>query len=396
MAHETVTWLNTDFTEKVIQLAEVDSTIQVIDISAKPATNKGDNYTSDMVRVVAEFTRKQSAAKVTEKKSLLFKFEPIVEGPRKDLTEIFMMTNTLRKMNELLGCRVSAQAYYVKLERPLCLIMEDLAPLNFRMANRHTGLDKEHASLAIQGLARFHAASVALCEKDPKQKSLYWRGMVNEDNLELVGFFKAGAIGLASEVETWPNGKKYAEKIKKFADKIFNEEIQALKRKDDEFNVINHGDSWTNNMLFRYDKNDKPIDHVYVDFQLCLYCSPAVDLHYLFNTSVFEEIDDTLSSEALLEEYLRTLTATMKRLNCKTQPPTLKEIKKSMSERLVHALVSSMNILPFALTDKEDAKTIDDVVKEEFKNPGLKSPTFQKIMLKRLKKFDEAGLLDSK
>ena len=85
MAHETVTWLNTDFTEKVIQLAEVDSTIQVIDISAKPATNKGDNYTSDMVRVVAEFTRKQSAAKVTEKKSLLFKFEPIVEGPRKDL-----------------------------------------------------------------------------------------------------------------------------------------------------------------------------------------------------------------------------------------------------------------------------------------------------------------------
>ena len=84
MAHETVTWLNADFTEKVLRLAEVDSTIEVIDISAKPATNKGDNYTSDMVRVVAEFTRK-SKAKVTEKKSLLFKFEPIVEGPRKDM-----------------------------------------------------------------------------------------------------------------------------------------------------------------------------------------------------------------------------------------------------------------------------------------------------------------------
>ncbi|KOX69278.1 hypothetical protein WN51_04314 [Melipona quadrifasciata] len=400
MAHETVTWLNADFTERVIQLAEVDSTIKVIDISAKPATNKGDNYTSDMVRVVAEFTRKRGKAKVTEKKSLLFKFEPILEGPRQDLvnkifsTEIFMMTKTLRKMSELLGSRVSAQAYYVKLERPLCLIMEDLAPLNFRMANRHTGLDKEHATLAIQGLARFHAASVALCEKDPKQKSLYWRGMINEENTDLITFFKAGAIGLADEVGTWPNGKKYADKIRKFADKIFDEELRAMKRKDDEFNVINHGDSWTNNMMFRYDKNDKPVEHIYVDFQLCLYCSPAVDLHYLFNTSVFEEIDENLSTEALLEEYLRALTATMKRLNCKTQPPTLKEIKRSMSERLVHALVSSMNILPFALTDKKDAKTIDDVLQDQFKNPGLKSPTFQKIMSIRLKKFDEAGLLD--
>lgn len=131
-----------------------------------------------------------------------------------------------------------------------------------------------------------------------------------------------------------------------------------------------------------------------VDFQLCLYSSPAIDLHYLFNTSVYEEIDDSLSSEALLEEYIRTLIATMKRLNCKTQPPTLKQIKKSMAERLVHALVSSMNILPFALTDKDDAQTIDDVLKAQFKNPGLKSPTFQKIMSKRLQRFDEAGLLD--
>lgn len=79
--------------------------------------------------------------------------------------EIFMMTNTLRKMNKLLDNRLSAQAYYIRMERPMCLILEDLAPLGFRMANRQLGLDMDHCKLAIQGLARFHAASVALCEK---------------------------------------------------------------------------------------------------------------------------------------------------------------------------------------------------------------------------------------
>lgn len=79
-----------------------------------------------------------------------------------------MMTDTLKKMNEMLGSRLGAQVYYVRMERPLCLIMEDLAPQGFRMADRQAGLDWDHCLLAIRGLAKFHASSVALCEKVSK------------------------------------------------------------------------------------------------------------------------------------------------------------------------------------------------------------------------------------
>lgn len=89
MAHETLTWLNADFAERVLRFAELDSTINVTDIISKPATAVGDNYASDLVRVVAEFTRNEGKTKVKEKKSLLFKFEPIAEGPRKEMVNTY-------------------------------------------------------------------------------------------------------------------------------------------------------------------------------------------------------------------------------------------------------------------------------------------------------------------
>jgi len=81
--------------------------------------------------------------------------------------EILMMSDTLDKMNELLEpkYRLSGKCLYVQKENPMFLVIEDLAPLGFRMACRMSGLDLAHSVLAIRGLARFHAASVAICEK---------------------------------------------------------------------------------------------------------------------------------------------------------------------------------------------------------------------------------------
>jgi hypothetical protein len=77
-----------------------------------------------------------------------------------------MMTETLEKMNKLLGDHpISGKSLFVQRESPILLVMEDLAPLGFKMACRRSGLDMNHCILAIRGLARFHAASVALCEK---------------------------------------------------------------------------------------------------------------------------------------------------------------------------------------------------------------------------------------
>ncbi|KOC66570.1 hypothetical protein WH47_08963 [Habropoda laboriosa] len=405
MAQETPSWVNIDFTQRILRLAEDDSTIQVVDIFIKPATNKGDNYTSDMMRVAIEYTRKQGDKEVSDKKTLIFKFEPIAEGPRKELiqmsnifeTEICMMTDALKKMSGMLGIRLGARVYHVRMERPLCLIMEDLAPRGFRMADRQMGLDLAHSTLAIQGLARFHGSSVALCEKEPKHKDVYRKGIFHAQNpKDMTKFFQAACTSLALEIEKWPEfGESYGQKLKILAENVFEKGVEAVKRNDNEFNVINHGDFWVNNMLFRYDENNKPVEHIFVDFQLALYTSPAIDLHYFLNTSPSEKVrDDCIDS--LLDEYLKTLTATMKQLGCKTQPPTKDALLKSMEERAIYGLISMMTVLPVIVVDKSEVKDIDEMLGGNgiVESPGMKSPIFRRIMQKKLPKYAQMGLLD--
>ncbi|XP_076643846.1 uncharacterized protein LOC143354036 [Halictus rubicundus] len=407
MALETPSWLNVDFTERILRLSEDDSTLQVIDVFVKPATSKGDNYTSDMMRVAIEYTRMKGDKRVNGKKSLIFKIEPIIEGSRKDLIEksqifdieILMMTDTLKKMSDMLGpgVRLAAKIYHVRMERPLCLVMEDLATIGFRMADRQAGLDLDHSLLAIRGLARFHAASVALCEKEPKQKSKYRKGIFNEEFPEdLTTFFTLGCAALATEIEKWPElGKRYADKVRSLTNRIYELGISAVKRRGDEFCVINHGDFWVNNMLFKYDENSKPVEHIFVDFQVCVYTTPAIDLQYFLHTSPSEEVYEN-HKDGLIVEYLHTLTSTMKQLNCKTPPPTMDDIQRCMKERRIYGLISSMTVLPILLLDKSEAKDIDELMPKDgtYDNPGYRSAAYRRVMTKRIPQFDDMGLLD--
>ena len=380
--------------------------MQVTNIFTKAATDKGDNYSSDMMRVTVEFTRNKGDKLVTEKKSMILKLEPLEEGARRDLiskigvfdTEISALTDTVKKMNHMLGPeeRLSAKVYHVRMEPPLCLILEDLSVLGFRMADRQLGLDMDHALMAIRGLARFHAASVALCEKEPKYKERYRKGLFSMEHPGEMHTFISGTLTtMAEEVEKWPElGKPYADKLRAFIPNSYRKGCEAIARKDNEFNVINHGDCWVNNMLFRYDDNGKPIQHIFVDFQLCLYSSPAVDLHYFAATSLSEEVYKHRRG-LLLEEYLKTLTSVMKKLGCKTSPPTMDELQRTLKERETYEFISSIVILPMILLDKENVATINELMEAECKvHPGITSKAFRKVMSRRLPKYMEMGLFE--
>jgi len=84
----------------------------------------------------------------------------------------------------------------------------------------------------------------------------------------------------------------------------------------------------------------------------------------------------------------------MKQLDCKTQPPTKEELKASMKQRASYGMIASMTILPLIMSDKDEAKDLDEIMNNDGHTPGYKNELYKKIMMKRIPIFDELGLLD--
>ena len=98
---------------------------------------------------------------------------------------------------------------------------------------------------------------------------------------------KGFARSLANEVDTWgEEWHMYAVKLRHLADDIMNRIKGATIRQDSGFNVLNHGDLWINNLMFK----NRTDEIRFLDFQLTHYSSPAIDLHYFITTSANVEV----------------------------------------------------------------------------------------------------------
>jgi hypothetical protein len=60
------------------------------------------------------------------------------------------------------------------------MIMEDLAPLGFRMADRRVPLDLAHCLVVMRRLGAFHAASVILYQQDPDCMAPFMKSLLAE------------------------------------------------------------------------------------------------------------------------------------------------------------------------------------------------------------------------
>lgn len=95
MAETMPKWLNKELLEKVLKNSERDESIRVIEMSSKAAASKGDNYTSEVLRVIVNFTRKKNSKESSEQRSLIVKVAHIGDGMLKEMVYVSKFNKTL-------------------------------------------------------------------------------------------------------------------------------------------------------------------------------------------------------------------------------------------------------------------------------------------------------------
>lgn len=193
--------------------------------------------------------------------------------------------------------------------------------------------------------------------------ALFKHGMINEDlqgKRDMSGHYEM-LRELLKDLKCAPLLNKLFDNHKTL---IEDNSQKAVKRRDDRFNVLCHGDLWSNNIMFQYnEETGKPETCMLVDFQMCFYSSPMLDLHYFIINSLSRENKIT-QVDYIIHLYHDNLIKNLKALGFQGHIPTLLELQRDFLDTGAFGLFSAVLVFPVIKAPASDDSTIDNIASE--------------------------------
>jgi Ecdysteroid kinase-like family len=132
--------------------------------------------------------------------------------------------------------------------------------------------------------------------------------------------------GFTDAIRNYGGFEVYADKIACWDKiKIMTQYVDVAEPMRCGFQVLNHGDTWLNNMMFKSDGDNNPIDLKLIDYQMPFWASPAADILYFLISSVADDIKVDHFDD-FIEFYQGELASALKKLNYDQHIPTLPEM----------------------------------------------------------------------
>ncbi|XP_037953862.1 uncharacterized protein LOC119684004 [Teleopsis dalmanni] len=405
---DTPVWLSTKYIQKSLRIYYNDHTLKVNNINITPALGRGENYGGVLTRINAEYvtgTGQHQVGHYIVKTS----FEgdelarQIMEPYDIFNCEMSIYESVLPKLNTLLreiGDNEQIFAATMNVDyRKSALIFEDLTMRGFTNPDRLQGLDKNLSKMVLKKLAKMHAASAVLNEREPRSLEHYDRGMYNRHTDNYAPCFVGLLEAMGRRLRQWPGYEHYAQKIEKLRPMYMELAKRVFDPLEGRLNVLAHGDIWTNNVMVKYDKESgNPLDAVIIDFQYSAWGSPAIDLFYFFNTSLNEELQLAVEDE-LIQYYYEILADTLKKLRYKAKIPSLHSFHMELEEKAFYAFCASCILQ--AVQRNEDthdadfnALMLEDERAVKFKDSCYDTEFSERIVKKFLPVYDRRGLLE--
>lgn len=231
---------------------------------------------------------------------------------------------------------------------------------------------------------------------------------------------------LIEVISKWNDFSYYTKKLTNLRSTLAENGKKSFDAKPHQFNTLIHGDIWVNNTMFTYNAKNEPEKMVLVDFQFCCWASPAVDLHYFFNTSLTDELRSNNQDE-LLQFYHSELHRMLTSLQYGKHIPTMHEFYVQFVENSffgesytvldvlycickwgetnnfavasILAFISSLLVQPIHINENcEDADLEalfgSDEKSARYRRTVFSNPRVHSNVRKLLPIFDKTGLLD--
>ncbi|CAH1392125.1 unnamed protein product [Nezara viridula] len=357
--------------QKVLEIAlkrsiKDQAIARVIEAESESALPKGENYLSTILRIRMKVVL--GNGRVTMRNLI------VKRGDGSDNVAVLM--NEAFKVELKMYSSIFRQMEYLiedvgDYEEPLwckfihydskssSLILEDLKAAGFSLVQRQVGIDMEHGQLALRSLARYHAIGKVLEERGIISKDDFDTHplMTNSRYVQTLSYSGLKTLRLAMVQHWGPEWASLASKLDIPSD-VFYEKVKSCSvYTDEEFVCLNHGDCWTNNIMFKYNWQGKPHSLRFVDFQFSNYNTPCADVSNFLYMSLQPKLRRK-NYKLFLEYYFEALIKYLDIYGFKGTRPTLKGLEAAMER------VSFFGICLFvcwyaSLTAKEGTATFD-------------------------------------
>lgn len=274
-------WITNEFLEELLRRAGNDDGISVVEKEVTAAVGAGDNYLSIIYQVRAVLENQKTGQR--EHRQFMIKGLPSAKilkevaeeyGVfRKELYTYSVCLPEMRRiaeeyMPDEMDFFIAAQSYPCLL--PNVLVLEDLKLSGYKMGNRREQLDFQHAVVTLESLARFHAFAVRLVESNPEVPAVLARDELysREKKAKLYVYVGKAIKSWFKVMGEEESAKAFLTDLEKATERVLDKVIHVVTYRNGSFMTITHGDSWTNNFMYRYDDSGRVVHAKLVDFQL--------------------------------------------------------------------------------------------------------------------------------
>ncbi|EDW66722.1 uncharacterized protein [Drosophila virilis] len=390
-------WITAKYFKTVLDKDEPNH-VKVLKFTPVAAIPPGENFTSIMLRIYIDLEMKDGSTKT---KTYIFKTMLPSERGGAEIENFGLFPKELKMYETYLH---AFEALYKAAGEdiqiaPKCLhteeregyihfIFEDLGVKKFRNVDRINGLDMVHMTCALRKLAEFHAASSVYEEQNGPFPSEFNEGFVslNTDKFIKEGF-QMKEVSYKKAMATW--GMKDAEKyIKNYptTEQYWAMCVSTLETDPQDFNTLTHGDFWSSNLMCNYLPDGNIDQLILVDFQICKWGSPALDLLFFITLSAANDIR-LKEFDHFICIYWERLIECLKLLKYKKPLPKLRDLQASLYKKnnSFYAFFALTNHLPLIVFPTDKDSNIHSLMAETEEGENLRlrltsNPIYANIM----------------